>query len=188
MKKIFSTTLIAILSLFLYVPNMALAEDKQWVELNETYSVQQTAKAYNDRVLEDVQVYIPLQRDTDPNPYVRRYSGMNSQGWWIGIDQNEPGYICQIEAIIPDSTDILALRTVSDVLLTIAAGESSEYLNINNRNKRDVLHNLYQAAYNGLHYGTGIYYCPDTNRYYQLDVSHSLPDSCWFYTVRAYAN
>ena len=105
MKKIFSTTLIAILSLFLYVPNMALAEDKQWVELNETYSVQQTAKAYNDRVLEDVQVYIPLQRDTDPNPYVRRYSDMNSKGWWIGIDQNEPGYNSRIEAIIPDSTD-----------------------------------------------------------------------------------
>lgn len=176
MKKI----LITMMGVMLMLTNVVFAA--QQVELNESYSVEQTRAAANELFTDDVNFYGSMHRANDPNSYTRRYLTSNLDNWILCVDQNGQGNVCALGMIVPDSTNQLALGTIGDVLLTIAIGADSDNYSFGSARKKLI----YDASYQALHNGQGMFYCEETNRFYRLIVSHDKMNSRWYYVVKAY--
>ena len=179
MRRIFTSIILTMLLL----SNITFANPQQ-VELNESYSVEQTRAAANSHFTDDVDFYATMQRGEDPNDYVRRYFTANLEDWIFCVDQNEQGYICAVSMIVPDSTNSMALSTIGDVLLTIAIGADSENYSWSSKE----MYLIWKARNNAMKDGHGIFYCEDTQRFYRLVVNHDMMNSRWYLWVKAYVD
>lgn len=179
MKRI---SILMVSAMMILLSSVAFASPQQ-VELNETYSVEQTKAAINSRFTDDVRFYVPMRQVEGPNDYTRMYITYNLDEWVMAVFQNEPGYVCGLSMTVPDSTNSMALETIATTLLLAAVGEDAE----NYTWSSEEMTQLCRARDNAKEYGRGFFYCHDTQRYYRLLTEHDRVRSQWYFEVKAYA-
>lgn len=178
MKRIF---ILMVSAMMILLSSVVFASPQQ-VELNETYSVEQTKAAINSRFTDDVKFYVPMRQLKGPNDYTRMYATHNLKGWVMVIFQNGPGYVCGLGMSVPDSTDPIVLEHIATTLLRAAVGADAE----NYTWGSEEMDRLCRARDNAKKYGQGVFYCSDTQRYYWLSMKHHRVNSQWVFFVKAY--
>lgn len=179
MKRI---SILMVSAMMILLSSVVFASPQQ-VELNETYSVEQTKAAINSRFTDDVRFYVPMRQVEGPNDYTRMYITYNLDEWVMAVFQNGPGYVCGLSMTVPDSTNSMALETIATTLLLAAVGEDAE----NYTWSSEEMTQLCRARDNAKEYGRGFFYCHDTQRYYRLLTEHDRVRSQWYFEVKAYA-
>lgn len=178
MKRVLVTTILALMMAM--VSSVAFAA--QAVELNETYSVEQTRRAVNaylTEVKEDAKFHSLMYRRKGPNDYTRSYTSVNQREWMLIVNQNEQGYDCDIGMVIPGYEERRTVAMAGISLLSAAIGKDYSI----DSQERYVIVN---TSWGAIRHGKSSFYYNDTHRYYELNTTYDDRDNNWYLIVIAY--
>lgn len=158
----------------------------QVVELNETYSLEQTREAVNTHLVEvnsyldnNAGFYSPMRRRKDPNDYTRSYASINQRHWMLVVDQNEQGYDCSLGMIVPGCEDTRTVAMAGMSLLSAAIGRDYSW----GSNERYI---IVRTGWGAINHGKSTFYYNGTNRYYGLSAEYDDRNNNWYLIVIAY--
>lgn len=175
MKRVLVTTILALMMAMM----SSVAFAAQIVELNETYSLEQTREAVNTYLAKDTRFYSSMHRIKDPNDYICANVSTNQRNWKFLVYQNGQGYACNVGMIIPGDEDTETIARAGTSLLVTATGKGYGWGN-------KAMYPIVKASLGAIKYGKSEFYCNDTHRYYELNTKYNDRDNNWYLIVLAF--